>query len=367
MGLEQGSDGYWRNTDDTSNQIGYATREQAEQAYGIGGGDGGSGAGWGSMSGLGGNIFGLAIAGIKLFIIFIKVGVVQSFLVSLGSCVFVGIFYGLITKTQFIASGTAYYITFAIIFTVSMIGWNVKKLRKIFVALVAICGIGLVYVVLATRILYVPIYMIPINLPEGYVAQEKSGSFTHSLNEAGDGVIIMRYTGRKSGNIVVPDEINGLPVIGIGEGVFREIKQVTLPASLKYIGERAFRGSPLTSIVIPEGVTDIGNEAFSNCAKLVSVALPESLKRTGHSVFKECASLVDVTIPPGSRIAHGFFGEKPETGNRIEWMGKYFKDDQGKNGYIDSFIRCPNLSDASKQAIRASGYKGGFLEPEERN
>lgn len=53
----------------------------------------------------------------------------------------------------------------------------------------------------------------------------------------------------------------------------------------------------LTSINIPDGVTEIGNRAFANCTSLSSVSLPKSLNRMGVSVFSGCTSLTSVAIP----------------------------------------------------------------------
>lgn len=55
--------------------------------------------------------------------------------------------------------------------------------------------------------------------------------------------------------------------------------------------------SAITSAVIGEGVTDIGNYAFYNCASLTSLTLPDSLTAIGRNAFQGCKSLTEVTIP----------------------------------------------------------------------
>ena len=50
-----------------------------------------------------------------------------------------------------------------------------------------------------------------------------------------------------------------------------------IPDSVKSFGVRAFKGTPITSVVIPEGVTTISREAFKNCASLKTVTLQNSL------------------------------------------------------------------------------------------
>ena len=50
-------------------------------------------------------------------------------------------------------------------------------------------------------------------------------------------------------------------------------------------------------VVIPEGVTEIGASAFSNCSSLKSVTIPEGVTEIGAKAFSFCSSLESVTIP----------------------------------------------------------------------
>jgi hypothetical protein len=231
-----------------------------------------------------------------------------------------------------------------------------------------------------------------------------TSGFQYIKNETGDGVVIEDYLGSQGGAIVIPSVFDDLPVVGIGgrlafselgrppygakdnrreritsveipdtvvfiERAFRscsELSLITLPINLKFIRSAAFESSGLTSIVIPEGVTDIGEGAFAGCTNLTSVTLPRSLKRIGSRVFSECASLVDVIIPSGHTIIYGRYqsGQTDhyiEGSSVIEGMGtyNYFVPTQ-QNVYDGSFYECSSLSAASRQAIRASGYTGEF-------
>ena len=51
--------------------------------------------------------------------------------------------------------------------------------------------------------------------------------------------------------------------------------------------------------MIPEGVTQIGKEAFLDCHSLSSVSIPESVTKTGESSFVRCNSLSSLSIPSG--------------------------------------------------------------------
>ena len=53
----------------------------------------------------------------------------------------------------------------------------------------------------------------------------------------------------------------------------------------------------ITELVLEDGVTNIGSNAFSDCAALRRVSLPDSLTHIGDAAFSQCAALTSVTIP----------------------------------------------------------------------
>ncbi len=57
--------------------------------------------------------------------------------------------------------------------------------------------------------------------------------------------------------------------------------------------------SSLTSVTLPEGITEIGNNAFENCTGLTSLVIPEGVEDIGVSSFKGCTGLTSVVIPDG--------------------------------------------------------------------
>lgn len=95
----------------------------------------------------------------------------------------------------------------------------------------------------------------------------------------------------------------GEGVTHIGNCAFRSCAKVTsisLPTSLTSIGDNAFNGcnnTALTSITIPDKVTTIGQSAFANCSKLTSVTIGNSVETIGNYAFQSCSSLTTVTIP----------------------------------------------------------------------
>ncbi|MBR2238764.1 MAG: leucine-rich repeat protein [Prevotella sp.] len=92
------------------------------------------------------------------------------------------------------------------------------------------------------------------------------------------------------GDLIIPAEIDGYRVVGIGSNSFREcigITSVSIPAGISYIGEGAFRlATNLRAVNIPEGVEEIMAYSFNGCP-LTMVVLPSTLKRiTGTYAFR---------------------------------------------------------------------------------
>ena len=57
------------------------------------------------------------------------------------------------------------------------------------------------------------------------------------------------------------------------------------------------KGSNLTSVIIPTGVTSIGKNAFNCCTSLTSITIPDSVTSIGITAFAGCSSLTSITIP----------------------------------------------------------------------
>lgn len=163
------------------------------------------------------------------------------------------------------------------------------------------------------------------------------------------GVCIVKYNGKEK-ELVVPREINGMPVIEIGEGAFyeneilesivlpdtlekigpyaflfcRNLKDISIPESVSWIGSDAFgerlaripwldeqtedfvivgngilieyNGSAYENVKIPEGVQMISS-AFTGIHALRSVTLPDSLRIIGADAFNLCLDLQTIEFP----------------------------------------------------------------------
>ena len=99
-----------------------------------------------------------------------------------------------------------------------------------------------------------------------------------------------------------PAELTFVPgTVGIAEEAFdfkSGIQSVTFPASLQYIGDRAFFRCGLRTVTFEEGskLSVIGRSSFSGNASLEEVDLPDTVKEVGGGAFADCGALVRVTF-----------------------------------------------------------------------
>ena len=84
------------------------------------------------------------------------------------------------------------------------------------------------------------------------------------------------------GIVTIPDEVNGYKVVKVG----------------KYAFYNAYR---MTSVVLPQTVTEIENYAFANCG-LTKFVLPKSVTRIGQSIFQFCSGLTSLTVEGGNPV-----------------------------------------------------------------
>ncbi len=79
------------------------------------------------------------------------------------------------------------------------------------------------------------------------------------------------------------------------------LTSVIIPNSVTSIGQYAFSGcSGLTSVAIGSGVTSIGNYAFWRCSGLTSITIPNSVTSIGGSAFKGCSGLTSIVVENGN-------------------------------------------------------------------
>ena len=108
-----------------------------------------------------------------------------------------------------------------------------------------------------------------------------------------------KFIGRRSlTSLVIPDSVTN-----IGDYAFSgcsSLSSVVIPDRVTSIGDCAFENcSSLTDIVIPDGVTSIGDCAFEGCRSLTDIVIPDDVTSIGDCAFEGCRSLTDIVIPDG--------------------------------------------------------------------
>ena len=119
-----------------------------------------------------------------------------------------------------------------------------------------------------------------------FSVKEQSGEYTFlKYNIPGNGAYITAsdYIGSKILNI--PENLNGLKVIKIGDVNTIDCEKVILPSTVKIIGGGGFRGSKIKKIELNDGLIRIDYEAFLNCEELKSVYIPESVNVIENYAF----------------------------------------------------------------------------------
>ena len=172
--------------------------------------------------------------------------------------------------------------------------------------------------------------------------------FSYTLTDSGEGVLITKYLGT-SDSVRIPSEIEGLPVVALGSelfvksrktlitcvipdsvteiegGLFSNCKELTnvklsknidsispgmfgrcealrtliIPDGVKTIENEAFAFSGIEELVLPDSITEIKNSAFYSCTCLQSIKLPTSLKVIHPQVFENCEILSSLVFPEG--------------------------------------------------------------------
>lgn len=81
-----------------------------------------------------------------------------------------------------------------------------------------------------------------------------------------------------------------------------------IPDGIEIVDEYAFFSCAFTGIKLPEGLVEIGDNAFLSCGAITTFELPQSLKKIGSSAFRSDFSLASIRIPAGvTEIGTGLF------------------------------------------------------------
>lgn len=118
-----------------------------------------------------------------------------------------------------------------------------------------------------------------------------------------------------SGNVTIPETINGKPVTVIDDGVFSDsyIYNVNIPDTVKYIGDSAFQRSNLENLTLPDSLEYIGESAFTHNSIAGKITMPENVKYIGANAFS-WNEITQITLNDGL----GIIGDEAFYSNKID-------------------------------------------------
>ena len=147
-------------------------------------------------------------------------------------------------------------------------------------------------------------------LPAMSVGAETTGEYKYNILDDGTIEITDYTTYEIDVKIDIPSEIDGYQVTKIGDRAFYDnysIIGVTIPETVKSIGDYAFCQTGLSNIIIPDSVTSIGEYAFWGCA-LRGIIIPDSVVEIGKYAFAYCNMLTSVSLPNSiTKISESMF------------------------------------------------------------
>ena len=110
---------------------------------------------------------------------------------------------------------------------------------------------------------------------------------------------------KKLDSVIIPQGVTSIGNTAFGNS---SVRLVVIPASVKSIEKYAFTlCENLESIIIPDGVKRLEDATFAGCGSLVSVTIPNSVSYVGNAVFFQCKKMEFITIPKNI-VKSGIFG-----------------------------------------------------------
>lgn len=156
-------------------------------------------------------------------------------------------------------------------------------------------------------------------------------------------------------------ELNeGLEVIGEEAFAGTWLKSIVMPSTLKSIGNCAFQHSDLETVVLNEGLEEIGHSVFSECYKLEKVTLPSNIAVLEDRMFSECEALKNVVLPESLKVIKAdVFGW---SGVRTVTIPKNVEKIGAKDSGNGMFYKCKSLKKVNITTRKLKKvYKDAFI------
>lgn len=140
----------------------------------------------------------------------------------------------------------------------------------------------------------------------------------------------------------------------------KKLYTIIIPENVKYIGESAFEGTSLSTIVIPNGVSEIRKRTFMSCSNLRSVVLSSNTTIIDEYAFYSCSNLTSIELPDVlKQIGKATFGGCKSLSeiilpNDIKQIGEYAFDEC--NSLTKVISKAPNPPSINDNSFSTTTY-----------
>lgn len=141
----------------------------------------------------------------------------------------------------------------------------------------------------------------------GVITQASAEAFTvngvvYRITNTGVAVNNLAADNNLNGIVYVPEEVQygstTYKVTGIDYLGNKDIKEISLPGTIKKIADRTFMNcNNLQTVKLGEGISYVSEEMFYNCTALQNISLPNSLQYISTTAFFYCTSLKSIQLP----------------------------------------------------------------------
>lgn len=182
--------------------------------------------------------------------------------------------------------------------------------KRIFAAMLAVCLIGFAAFA-QSEVVEVDAETSEVAYVAEVVAVPASpaSDFVYEVAKDYSSVLIVRYKG-KDKDVVIPSEIEGIPVTALGASAFlnnKTVESIIIPDSVASLMGRAYTGNDgcfkgctsLKAVIIPDAIDVLPEGCFYGCSSLEDIILPSGIKEIPSFAFYKCTSLTSLVVPDG--------------------------------------------------------------------